>query len=54
MGGSVKLAMDQLNNKIGVKKVKLGSQDLGRTWKMKQESLSPRYTTQLKEIILVG
>ena len=47
------LALDKLNKGIGAQKVKLGSQDLGRTWKMKQERLSPRYTTRLKEIIEV-
>jgi len=46
-------AIDKTNNSIGQKKVKLASQTLDRTWKMKQEKLSPRYTTQLKEIIKV-
>lgn len=46
-------AMDKLNRSIGQNKIKLGSQDMDRTWKMKQERLSPRYTTQLSEIITV-
>ena len=45
--------VDKLNKIIGQHKVKLGSQDLERTWKMRQEKLSPRYTTQLSEIIKV-
>ncbi len=45
--------VDRLNNSIGQKKIKLASQDLERTWKMKQERLSPRYTTNIKEIITV-
>lgn len=45
--------LDQLNNTYGRQKVKLGSQDVKRTWKMRQERLSPRYTTQLSEIITV-
>ncbi|MEN8187884.1 MAG: Y-family DNA polymerase [Bacteroidota bacterium] len=45
--------VDGLNRKIGQNKVKLGSQSLGRQWKMKQEQLSPRYTTQIDEIINV-
>lgn len=45
--------MDNLNNAIGQKKVKLASQALDRTWKMKQERLSPRYTTRLSEIIII-
>ncbi|RXP52469.1 Y-family DNA polymerase [Lutibacter sp. HS1-25] len=45
--------IDRLNKSIGQTKVKFGSQDLGRTWKMKQEKLSPRYTTKLSEIITI-
>jgi len=43
--------VDRLNQALGRDKVKLASQDLGRTWKMRQESLSRRYTTRLSEII---
>ncbi len=46
-------AMDKLNTKFGDYKIKLGNQDLKRTWKMRQERLSPRYTTTLNEIIKV-
>lgn len=46
-------AMDQINTKLGVDKLKMASQDLGRTWKMKQEKLSPRYSTQWNELITV-
>ena len=45
--------IDQLNKAFGKQKVKLASQDLGRTWKMKQEKLSQRYTTRLEEIIQI-
>lgn len=45
--------VDKLNNTIGNKKIKLASQTLDRTWKMKQENLSPRYTTNIKEVITV-
>jgi DNA polymerase V len=46
-------AMDKLNRNMGNQKVKLARHDLGRTWKMKQERLSPRFSTNLKEIITV-
>ena len=46
--------VDQLNRTIGQKKLKLACQDLGRTWKMNQEKLSPRYTTRLDEIITIN
>lgn len=51
--GPLFAVVDKLNKALGNQKVKLGSQDLGRTWKMKQERLSPRYTTRLDEIITI-
>lgn len=45
--------IDKLNYRMGEKKVKLGSQDLKRTWKMKQERLSLRYTTNWNELLEV-
>jgi len=45
--------VDFLNASIGQQKVKLGSQDADRTWKMKQEKLSPCFSTRLEDIILV-
>jgi DNA polymerase V len=43
--------MDGLNNKIGDKKVKLATQNLSLTWNMNQKHLSPRYTTNFKDIL---
>jgi DNA polymerase V len=43
--------MDKLNNKIGDTKIKLATQDLNRTWNMKQNHLSPRYTTNFNDIL---
>jgi len=40
-------------NKSENGKIKFGSQDLGRTWKMKRERLSKRYSTRLDEVIIV-
>ncbi len=45
--------IDNLNKKYGILKIKLGNQDLQRTWKMKQERLSPKYTTNINDIIVV-
>lgn len=45
--------VDKLNASFGQQKVKLGSQDPERVWKMKQERLSPRYTTKLSDIIII-
>lgn len=45
--------MDKLNFKYGSKKLKLGSQALDKTWKMRQDLLSPNYTTKLNEILVV-
>lgn len=46
-------AIDGLNSKYANYKVKLGNQDLKRTWKMRQERLSRRYTTNINDIIFV-
>lgn len=46
-------AVDKLNNLYGQQKVRLGSQDPKRVWKMKQEKLSPHYTTRLSDIITI-
>ncbi|MBS1782712.1 MAG: Y-family DNA polymerase [Bacteroidetes bacterium] len=46
--------IDQLNARYGQQKIRLASQDPKRVWKMKQEKLSPRYTTQLSDIITIN
>ncbi len=46
--------IDKLNKDIGQQKLRFGCQDLGRTWKMRQEKLSPRYSTRIDEILTVN
>jgi DNA polymerase V len=46
-------SIDELNSKYGDYKLKIGNQDLERTWKMRQERLSPRRTTNINEILKV-
>jgi DNA polymerase V len=46
-------AIDRLNKKFKTDKIKLGNQDLKRTWKMRQNRLSAKFTTNIKEIITV-
>ena len=43
--------MDDYHKKTGERKIRLGSQDLQRTWKMKQQHLSRKYTTNFNEIL---
>ena len=45
-------AIDKLNSRFGMQKVRLASQDR-KIHKMRQERLSPQYTTNLKDIIEV-
>jgi DNA polymerase V len=45
--------IDKMNKSYGINKIKFGTQSLDRQWKMKQEKLSPRYTTSIKEIISI-
>lgn len=43
--------IDKLNFKYGTTKLKLGSQALDKTWKMRQDQLSPNFTTNWNEIL---
>ena len=45
--------IDVMNKRLGTDKIKLGSMDVQRTWKMNQKNHSPRYTTDLHQIIIV-
>jgi DNA polymerase V len=45
--------IDEINAKLGKQKIRLASQDLDRIWKMRQEKLSPCYTTRLSDIITI-
>jgi DNA polymerase V len=45
--------IDDFHKKTGERKIRLGNQDLQHTWKMKQDHLSPKYTTDIKEILEV-
>jgi len=50
---AVMQALDRIHKRFGPHQMKLANQDLQRTWKMKQEHLSKRYTTEINEIIQV-
>ena len=43
--------MDAYHKKTGERKIRLGSQDLQKTWKMKQDHLSKKYTTDIHHIL---
>lgn len=45
--------MDAINNKLGKQKVKIGSMDIQKTWKMQQKRLSPKYSTSFNESIVL-
>jgi DNA polymerase V len=47
-------AIDRLNSKMGTAKVKLASQNLALTWDMNQNFLSPKYTTNFKDILEIN
>ena len=44
--------IDHINLRYG-DKIKLANQDLTKKWKMKQEFLSPSYTTKISDIIKI-
>ena len=45
-------AIDTINYKFS-NKIKIANQDLKKTWKMKQDYLSPEYTTNINDVIKV-
>ncbi|MBT01169.1 MAG: SOS mutagenesis and repair protein UmuC, partial [Pelagibacteraceae bacterium] len=46
-------SIDTIDNKYGLYKVRLASQDQKRIWKMKRQKLSRNYTTEIDEILIV-
>ena len=46
--------IDKINISNGNKIIRFGGQSLGRVWKMKQQRLSPSYTTDVNDIITVN
>ena len=50
---AVMQSFDKIHKRFGPHRIKLGNQDLKRTWKMRQEHLSQRFTTELNEVIIV-
>lgn len=47
------VSMDSINMRYGKSTVKLAAEGTGRRWKLKQEQLSPQYTTSWNDIIKV-
>lgn len=50
---SINVAVDKINATMGKNKVELAVQGNGRKWKLKQEKLSPCYTTRFADILEV-
>ena len=50
---SIMTALDSINDKFGKDKVHLAVQGYGRRWKMKQEQLSPCYSTRIEDALRV-
>lgn len=46
--------VDRLNNSYGTGTIKLAAQGNGRKWKLKQEKISPKYTTNWDDILQIG
>lgn len=49
----VMAVMDKLNTSYGRQKVKIATQGFDRKWKLKNEQLSPCYSTNIKDILMV-
>lgn len=46
-------AVDTLNDSMGTYKVRVAAQGYGKTWKLRNERLSPCYTTRLDDLITI-
>ena len=49
----IMVAMDELNKAMGKNKVIVGKQGFDRKWKLRQEKLSPCYSTRMNDIITI-
>ncbi len=47
-------AVDKLNDSMGTYKVRVAAQGYGKTWKLRNERLSPCYTTRLDDLITIN
>ena len=46
-------ALDSINDRVGREKVRLAIQGSQRKWRMKQEQLSPCYSTRIEDALTV-
>ena len=44
---------DKINNSMGKDKIRIAVQGFDRKWQMKQEQLSPAYTTRIEDILTI-
>ena len=51
---SLMSTFDSINNNMGRDSVRLTIQGFDRKWKIKQEQLSPCYTTRITELLVVA
>lgn len=47
-------SIDNIDNKYGLYKIRLASQDQKRIWKMNRQNLSRNYTTNIEEVLIVS
>lgn len=47
-------ALDALNNRYGRNALRIAAQGYGSAWKLKQEKISPSYTTNIEDIIVAN
>jgi DNA polymerase V len=50
---SIMCAVDHINQKMGRNKIRLAVQGFDRKWRLKQEKLSPCYTTRFSDVLEV-
>jgi len=48
------IAIDSINRKMGKESIKLASERFKRPWKMKQENMSPSFTSKWSDTTRAG
>ncbi|WP_082171048.1 DUF4113 domain-containing protein [Chryseobacterium sp. Hurlbut01] len=48
------MAMYSLKKKLRIQKVKLASMDIQKTWKMDQKHMSPKYSTDFNQSMILN
>lgn len=53
-GSTVSAMLDEVNGRFGRKTMVVGSEGFERSWRLRADYHSPRYTTRIEDVPIVG